>query len=626
MIKLGRAFAGSAVKKLHTAVLAAALIAPTGLFAATDMSKQIPNNALIAGWTNDANALRESAKVSPYGKLWNDPSMEKVRQRVEAEFKKMQEERGEKEFTELSEVIDLLKGGVGFYLKPQGGEFDTKNLTFTAIAEVDEKGKAWLDEKLKDFGKDVKDAKKDSFETNGVTVYRVKGLTAGGADTPAPDPAVPPAADGTTPSPAATPATALNETTMQYALVDNKFFVFSDAKDEEIVKEAINMVKAPSAEKGLAGREDVKLAQSKSQALDSQLHVFVDTGTLLRKFIENDPNVEPEVREKIPTTGLFDIKALHGIMTMTEKSMDMDIAVSTPAEKNGLVKALYAGGPTSLKMVKYVPATALTFSSFTLDLGAVYDETLKIVQGFQPQLASMATMQISGASAQYEVDIVNGILRNIAGEHMVVTSPLSEEIKKQLPPGQGALMTSDACYFGLKNGDQVQASLKTLLANLKKDPATADMFTMEEKEGITVVYPKTGEAEDGPLKPVIAFNKDAIAYTNNDAELQNVIRALNGKIAEPLSATDGYKKTVEGISKDGLYAFTYQPKGSVRAGLRQISEMASQGFFNMLEGFTPDMIPAPEVAEKYFGDSFSTVTFEEKQVSVKTRALAPTPK
>jgi len=105
-----------------------------------------------------------------------------------------------------------------------------------------------------------------------------------------------------------------------------------------------------------------------------------------------------------------------------------------------------------------------------------------------------------------------------------------------------------------------------------------------------------------------------------------VIRALGGKIATPLAEDESYKKLAGTISKDGLYAFTYNPKGSVRAALRQLREMADQGFFNMVDGFTPEMIPTPEVAEKYFGDSYSTVTFEEKQLSLKTRILAPTPK
>lgn len=627
MIKYGRALAGSAAKKFHAAVLAAALIVPTGVFAASEMSKQIPKDALVAAWTNDAGALKEGAKVSPYGKLWNDPSMEKVREYVDAEFKKMQEEKGEQDFAKLNEVLELMKGGVGLYLKPQDGAFDAKNLTFTAICEVDEKGKAWLDEKLKDFGKDVKDGKKDSFETNGVTVYRVKGMTTSGDEAIAPEEPQPASTDGAVATPAATPVPLLKETTMQYAFVD-KFFIFSDAKSEEVIKEAINLAKAPSVEKGIGGREDVRMAEEKSKSSASQLHVFVDSGTLLSKFIEMDQTIEPEIREKIPSTGLMDIKAVHGTVTMSEKNLDMDVAITTPVEKNGIVKALYAGGPTPLKMVKYVPAGSLHFSSYTLDMGAVFDEIMKIVQNFNPQIASMANMQIQGFSAQYEVNVVDSILRNIAGEHLIVSAPLSDEIKKQLPADLGpavAMMTSDAYYFGLKDGAKAEESLKLLLANLKKDPAMADQFTTEEKEGVTIVRPNTG-AEDGPLKPVLAFNKDAIVYTNNDVELQNVIRALNGKLADPLAADANYKKLVDSVKKEGLYAFTYSPKGSIRTALNQIREMADQGMFAMVEGFTPEMIPTPEVAEKYFGDSFSSVTFEEKQVSVKTSILAPAPK
>ncbi len=616
-----------AALRTHSFVLAALISAPLSSFAATTFTDVIPQDALLAVWTNDFASLKEGAKVSPYGKLWNDPSMEKLRNLVDVEYKKLQEEGNEKDFAELSQVAEILKGGVAFYMKQDGETFDPEKLNFTGIVEIDEAGKKWLDEKLKDFGSEVKDGKKDSFETNGVTVYRVKGVTAVEAEIETPEPDIlskmNPELSTPTPQPSPTPAPTLEETTIQYAYVGDKYFVYSDANNEAIVKEAINMLKDTTTGKGIGAREDMRLLTSKTVSGPAQFNAFVDTGKLFASYIESDKEIDDVVKANISKTGLYDIKSVYVTGTLGEKSMDLDVAVSTPTEKNGLVKALFAGGPTPLAMTKYVPSDVLTFTSFSLDLGAIYDATMTIIESFSPESAGMAKMMIASSSADYEVDVVNSILRNISGEHLVTRSALNEEIKKQLEPEAAMLTSSDAFYFGLKNGDQTVTALKALVAKLKSKPETAESLDVSEREGITVVIPKGFSAEESPIKPILAFNKDALVYCNNEVQLQEVLRALNGKLASPLTAQDAYKSLVGSLKKDNMYSLTYSPKGSIRDGINQLREMADQGFLDNLEGFEADMIPTAEVAEKYFGDSYSGIYSEEKVLYIQTKILGP---
>lgn len=588
-------------------VLAVLMTIPATIPASTDFTKIIPENALMAAWSNDFPTLKEGANASPYGKLWNDPACDKLRSLVDERIKKLEAESEDKEIATLSEITNILKGGVAFYLSQDGEKFESDNMAFTCIVEVDDEGRAWLQEKLKSFGSNLKDPQKDSYETGGTTVYRVKGIPAN-TDPNATDehgaPIVP------------------KQEVQQYAFVD-QHFVFSDADGDDPIKQAVNALKDNNTVTSLSTREDLRLFATRTDAAPAQFNAFVNSGTLIRGAVEGDPDADPTLKALLPTTGLYDIQSMLVAITMNNKSFDMDMAINTPTEKTGIVKALLAGGATPLNTVRYVPADATSFTSFSLDAGAVYDATMKIAEAVNPEMTALASMMILGQQSQLEVDFINGILRNISGEHLMFSRELDPEIKKQLPEEIRPLQSSQAVYLGLKNGEETVANLKTLIANLQKNPDTAQAIETAEVDGVTVVSIKGLGAEDDPMKPAIAFNKDAIVLCNNGVQLQDSIRSLNGKLSAPMQDQEACKAALSALDKTRLYSFTYSPKASIRSGLRQVQEMAAQGYFNELEGFDPEMIPSPEAAEKYLGDSFSSIHVDDKMIHVNARVLAP---
>ena len=211
------------------ALLATVLLAlgPAGVFAATDFTTVIPAESLAAVWSNDLAALRKGTEASPYGKLWNDPACEPLRQFVNEKVAEFKKEMGEEGLTaEELEAVFSQSGAI--YVRLLDG---AKEPNFVVISELDEAGRAMMEKKVAEIGKNFVKPLKDSYEVEGVTVFRVKGIpsTADADSTLAPE-----------------------ETTAQYAFVD-KHLIISDDAGETLMREAVGSLKAePKARKGLA--------------------------------------------------------------------------------------------------------------------------------------------------------------------------------------------------------------------------------------------------------------------------------------------------------------------------------------------------------------------------------------
>lgn len=596
-----------------TAAIAASALTflPTFACAATDFTKVIPNDALLAVWANDATALKDGANASPYGKFWADPASEKLRNWADGKFKELESELKTGEDIKPSDILNLVKGGVGFFLVPVGDKIDEENLSAQAIVEVDEAGKAWLQEKVKTLGANYKDLKKDSYETNGVTVFKLTGTKPSDEAAPTSD------ATGEATPAASEPG---ESETVSYAFVDNYFLISIGSQSfDDAVKATVNSLKAQDSATTLGKRDDARTFSSAVPTSSSQFNFFFDIGRAVNSGLKEsaDPN-DPEsaaIQQSIPGTGLLDLKSLYGTVTVGATGVTSDVAIVVPPEKNGVVKAFYSAGPTPLKMLSLAPADSNSVSSFSFDLGLFYDAVMKIANEMNPMIAGIAQMQVANIQGQYGVDVLNGILKNVGGEHLVVSRDLDPELAKGLEPELQKIQTSTAVFLGLKNGDETVANLKTLVDNLKKDPNFGQAIKTEEKDGVTSVSIET-PGDTSPLKPGFAFTKQALVISNNSVELQEAIRSLAGKGTSPITESAELKKAITGLDNGSLTMFQFTPRKAIAKSLTTLKEVLVNSPLGdeLGEDFNADLIPDGAVASKYFGDSVTTLNLKDNVV------------
>jgi len=584
----------------RTLLAAAAMMATMSTLglAKTDFPAIIPDNALAAAWSVDYPALADGIDKSAYGKLWADPATAALRKFIGDKITEAEKEALEKGAPSLEEIVKVLKGGVGVYIQPIGaGGLD--EVSAVTIIEVDEEGKAWIDEKLKADPFKFVEPTKDSYETSGVTVYRVVGKK-----------------------------DALDEKamTVQYATLD-KHFVISFDLDTEGQKAVINRIKSGATEATLSLRPDLKTYAAKRTAssTDSQANIFVNTGALIKSSMEAE-GMDSAMVGVLPNTGLYDIEAVYLSLTPSPENVDTDFAVTTPQALRGIMGALGGSGTTPLNLVALAPADSLSVTSFSLDVGLLYDAVLKIVNEVQPMIGAMASAQIQQQQQDLGVDFINGLVRNIAGEHIVIQRPLDGEILKQLTPEQQATENSLAFFLGFKNGDEASTTIKRLIEGITKKPEMAGMITTEEIDGVTVIRSKSFGADESPIKIAIAFNNKALAIANNEVQLADSIRALNGKSVSSLADTAGMKAVLADVPKGNLRAFSYSPASAIGHSMKQLQSMLQIGALAQFGEFDPAIIPSAEVIQKYFGDSYSVTELEPGIIATKIRILPPAAK
>lgn len=581
------------------AVLGALSILPAPAAAETEFAQIIPAEAVAAFWTNDFPAMRKGFEVSPYGKLWADPATEKLRTFVSQKIEEQNELSKAAGEPTTEELLKLLTGGVAMFAEQDGETLSEDSLAFTGIIEIDAEGRAWIEEKVKGIPDNFTDAQKNSFETGGVTVFSVTGtrdVHATGGDT------------------------------VFYAFTDTHF-IYSQSNSDAPVKNALNRMAGSTTDGNFAGRADLAKFTSTGNFDSILANGFVNTGLIFRSLIEGPNGPEPMIRNAIPSTGLYDLESLYISMKAAEDKVDMEMVVATPDQLNGILAALQGAGPTSLDKFGLAPADSLSATSFSLDVGLLWDAIIATAQRMNPEAAGQINMILGMVQMQTGgVDIVNQVLKNFSGEHLVVQRPLDDEIKQQLDPMQQGLQNSTAAFFALKNGTATNTALKTLVENLKNMQAGmgGGNIETEEVDGVTIIRPTSPMLAGAPTKPAFAFNENALLFTNNDVQLMDGVRGLTGKSASSLASSPALQKSLSQVDKTGLHMFSFTPKESVGRSMEQFRFIIDSGMLgDEIEGLTSDMLPPAEVAQKYFGDSWSTLHFENGAIRMKALVNAP---
>lgn len=614
--KMGRAAAAAAIAVLSLAGSA---------WAEGDLARRIPSDAVFAAWTNNYTAVKGGLAKSPYGQLWNDPASDKLRAEIGRVIDKaIAEDMTEEEAVKFRSFLDSLKGGMALYVKPASADgsfvYDADSLSVVGLLEVDETAKTWIQANLDPF-KEKSDVKKDSYTVGDVTVFRQVSTET----TPAEDLGVEPA-EGETPVPSPTPT--VKTSAFQYAYVGN-YFVFTDASGDTQVKESIALLKDSAGDtKSLRDGTLTTLPKASLGASDDEVTIYLDVHRAVDaalKQVAEKSQMPANVQAAIDNVGIKDLDKLTISIRGDGKGLFGNTFLTTTTERHGLVKAYVESGTDPVNMLKYAPGDAMSASSFALDLGKMYDAIMAIADQANPGSTNMVNMMLLSQQSTYGVDLLGSIVRNISGEHAVIQRQLDAETKTKLEALGLPLQESQAVYLGVKNGDQVVTAFKTLIANVQKNPEMAAHFKAEEKDGITIITLPTPQAEELPLKPAFAISKDALVFTNNEAEMQNVLRALTDKLPEKLVDKEAYKASREAAPKDGLMAYGFTSQDGMTQSLDIVKKLIELGTIPENEDFkvTADMIPSSQVAKKYLGSADSALVFKGDVFHMTVNVLPP---
>jgi hypothetical protein len=571
-----------------TATLSSLLLVPSLARAETDFLKVLPQDSIAAVWTGNLSQLQQNTEQSPYGQLWIDPALDPLRQFITEKIKEEQEDTLDA-FTEVEKFFEVMKDGLAISISMDPTETDPEEaFHFNLIAELNEESTTWTKEKVAELEKAFVAVTKDTYEVSGVTVYRLKGEM-GHSDTE---------------------ETTISEETVQYAWAD-KYFIISDSEND--VKQTIGALKGNDTVATLGSKEAIKLFNQKAPFTNDGFNFYLNTGDIIQASVNNLNDMDPMIKKNLQRTGLYDLQAVVGSANMAAEGLDFNMAIVTPLEKSGVVKMLKNMEPVNLSTLSMAPANALNVSAFSFSLGDLYDEIIRQFTMFNPQGAAMVQMGIMGMQAQLGTDPINGILKNIEGEHLFIERAFSDEVKQALPPEMAATQNSMAIYLALENGDDTSMNLQTLFDTLKENEMLGSV-ELSEVNGIKVVKFPPAMMDTGAMVPCMAWNSNFAVLCNNETELQDAIRSLAGGNTSSITADPDLTKALSSIQKDNLYSFTYTPANAIEAGMKQLKSIAEMGYMEEMLGIDADIIPDPAVFSKYLGASWSTTNFDDRML------------
>ncbi len=578
---------------LAAAVLAAA---PAATFAQLNLATIIPESAVAAVWLNDSSKFKESLNVSPYGKLWNDPASAGMRSQVDEFIKEQDADAAAKGLPTFEEIKQIVTGGVAFYFSPETEIVDIDALSFTGILELNDAARAEIEEKTKTIPDRFVNPEKSSFETSGVTVYKVTGALDHSEET----------------------------ATVTYAYVDD-LFVYADSDSDDSIKDAINRLKGNATTGSLAQSGASLRYEEERPIVDDQVNVFVDSGRIIRDLVKTPGNEQAAMfTGLVPGLGITDLESLFISVTPSEKSFDTDIAITTPNQLSGIFSAFKGSGPTPMDSVNLAPADALSVTSFSLDMGLLWDSILQSLSASSPEMANNVQMGVLFLQSQVGgTDVLNGLIRNLAGEHIIVQRPLDQEIANQLSPEEAALQNSTAGYLHFRDGDLAVRTLKMALDAINNSPSSQGTLEVEDQGGVTVVRLAMPNVADQPIKPSFAFNNQMLIIANNDVQLSDAIRQLSNPAGNSIRDAKGFREIAEKVDRPSTHLFSFTPSSAISYSVKQIRQvLQSDQISTMIGDIDPELLPSEEVVAKYFGNSYSTTEIKDGIIHINTVLLA----
>ncbi len=581
----------SITKSAMIAVAMGSVSLPISVSAA-DMAGIIPSDAVAAAWVDSLPETKSELEASPMGRAWQDQELSKLREFVDGKFAEISEDFSGETEVDMDALCDAAKGGVGAWIGWQEGNED---FYFMVAIETDEAGQSTFRTLTDSMREDMADeVERTTFSTGGTTVYTLSVV------------------EDDDDSDFGMMAEDPDFETINYAFPEG-WFVFAVDASESAIKTAINSI-GEGGGNGISSTDGFRSAAQGEPLGD--VFAFVNINSLTTTAFGEQG---ADFLQKMSVTGAMDFHSLLGSLDFEDNNVSSIARVSVASEKNGMLAALYSTDDAQLDGAAKVPGDSLGFASWMLDIGAVVDAAIKIIDTFQPGMGGIVGMQAGSIASQYGVNPLDGILKNIAGEHFMYQRELAPEAANQITdPVMREMTYSQAFVLSFKNGQQTSENLATLIDSLTKDPDMGGALEVSKEDNLTVVDINTPGAEESPIRYSFAFDQNRLIIANNNAEMREAIRYTSGNGAAPLAGDDGYREAAASVEREDLRVFNYTSAEASAQGLEAL-RMALESIPTDDEfGFTPDMLPSSDIWTKYFSSNTTAVTFGDQLIEIQS--------
>ena len=585
------------------------------------LAERLPADTYAVFSIKDINEWKEKLAEAPMGRAWASEEATKLREKVATSvMTKIDEWLKENLRIEASELIEYFEGGVAVFgtnlRSYEKNDTIYQEFDICLVSELNEDHRKPLRKAVGDIFDEVsEDAEKDVEEYRGVKIYTI-AITEQITEEMVP---------GLEPR----DISVIHETkiTFQYAFMDG-YFLLCEGPNKP-AKKIINALLSEDADR-LSGREAFSKTSRRALGL-GDVGGWVDLQHIIGYYLSLPEN--QGAGETLDALGISGLGAVAFGSELASNGVGSSVlALELPRERQGLVKLADAGQPNRLATAALVPADAISFVSWTLDLKAMYDELSRIAQEADSQGYAFFQMSIQQLNSELGIDLVNDIIANIAGEHAYFSrvdetreaDPTPARFNEYNAPGPP---TTGGTIISLRNGEQTVDVLDSLMNRLTKAPYQLPI----EKELVRgfPVWSAKEEGQNGMGFGRMALTPERMIIGQTGSETLEILRQATGEGGASLRLNDEYGEVVSRFTTDNLRVFSFYPSDQyeqVAATLRMLLQqmmLVTGPSFDVARDISPEDVPSAEWWKKYFGPSGQAVYVDNEMLTVRMTSLPP---
>jgi hypothetical protein len=419
---------------------------------------------------------------------------------------------------------------------------------------------------------------------------------------------------------------------------DSLLIVSDAAKDVEKVLAFQSGVSVPAL------ADQAAFAANAPMLRDAQAFVWVNVkpimSTLARRTEQKGEGESllgaPSGEKILNALGLSGVQTIALSWLLTPEGSALNVAMNVPeSSRKGLFNIL-AVSPKDASAPPFVPADAVKFSRWRIDLQKAWTTIENMLVEISPVYAGpiKLILDTAGKDKDPNFDFRKQLLANLGDD--VITykksprSPSAEDFDS--PPS--------VTLIGSKNAPQLATSLKAITSIF---PPQMIKYNEREFLGRTVYSFTMPTAAEGPARPLsYAASGGYVAFSTDPAALEEYLRSAEGNV-KPLREFPGMSDAAQkvGGSASGYFSFENQretaraafetakkdPKAvSTLLGASQLSALGmggADGKGGMADWFDASVLPAYDRVSKYFHFNVSAINVSPQAITFKIFAPVP---
>ena len=604
------------MKNHHVVVLLAAALLTAGLGQASvnDLTEIVPAGAPMVVYVADVPASIGSWEASPLAELWNDPQ-------VRAFFAPLRDELETDRWDELvraetghslEEIKAMLTGDLVFFVEDfdisleEGAEDADFKLALAAAvgdnaAEIErmilEQEQKVADAAVEDPDADTSEIRHETREYRGVDLHIEQVYEE-------------------------------DELTLEtgWAVVEG---VWTVATPLESLERAVAAILDGGLESTVRSGANFETVGKHIRKADSWFFMDIDPWMpSVRAMVDAGASAAAEAGSPFPVDsallidalGIDAMQAVFATFAFADRTMVMDFG-ATYTEDKGLIKLL-AYGPGEAPRAAYIPVDSDTFTTGVFDFADAWAALVGIVNGINPSLVGLASMQFESSLQQagVELDLKRDLLDNLTGEVASIQNlgGISGETLADLQLEQDQVIIA-----GIKQREALEnviEGIKTIVGQ------GSDFFVQREFENHTIYtldMPHAEGEEPGEDIAYVVTDEHLLVSIGSPATLETVLLKMKSD-GESVWKQPKVRRAV-GLLPDGASAIQYQDVSAtgdlIFHGIALVDGFGANGDGEDGRMCDPEAIPDRGTVGRYIESAVNGVWKNGRELLVRAYVL-----